>query len=105
MLTFAALDVLFNPIVTLAYVQLLGFASIGEPLAIFAVALALKVLACSWFVKSTLLPCDFVESGASQVTDQRLVEADDCSSSRSDSPPSTAPPGASCTLGVTSPSA
>jgi methyl-accepting chemotaxis protein len=53
-LTFAVLDLLFNPLVMAAYVQLLGFERAGPAFTIMTVACLVKIAACASFLASDL---------------------------------------------------
>jgi methyl-accepting chemotaxis protein len=78
-LAFAALDALFNPLVTAAYIQLIGFPSMGAPFAIFAALWALKIAACAWFFAVALQPHERLMSTVAKVhSEERLREADRC---------------------------
>ncbi len=72
-LTFAALDLVFNPLVTAAYVQLLGFRDTQTPFLIFGLMWLVKVGSCAWFFSYALRGVD----GAEESTDPDLLKRAD----------------------------
>lgn len=55
-ITFALLDVFFNPLAVLACMQLLGVGNVRQAYAIFAGCVLLKVIACALFIVELLKP-------------------------------------------------
>ncbi len=74
--TFAILDLLFNPLVTAAYIQLLGFTELERPFLVFAAAWIAKVGACALFLSSRLRPVDAYLSRRQAKTPQQLLACD-----------------------------
>ncbi len=50
--TFAVLDLVFNPLVSAAFVQLLGFSSFLEPFGLLALMWLVKIMANAWFLST-----------------------------------------------------
>lgn len=76
-LTFAVLDLVFNPLVTTAYIQLLNIPEMGRPFLIFAALWLLKIIACGWFVAVQLRPHERCEAARGRArTDALLAAAD-----------------------------
>ncbi len=55
-LAFAGLDIMFNPLVIAAFVQLLGVGGVRASTWVLAVLVVVKVLACAFFVRVQLRP-------------------------------------------------
>lgn len=75
-LTFAAVEAVFNPVVGLAFLHLLGYPSVLESLLVFALTWPPKVLVWVWYARAALRPYEAVARGASSVTEERLRQAD-----------------------------
>jgi methyl-accepting chemotaxis protein len=75
---FAALDLVFNPLVTAAFIQLLGFEVVAKPFGLLALMWLAKIAANSWFLATQLRAVDALDerADASQLrtADARLQE-------------------------------
>lgn len=75
-LAFAALDLLFNPLVLVAFVQLLGVSAPGDAWLAFAGLIVLKIIACGIFLAKQLRPYDVFASARGEGRFSTLVAAD-----------------------------
>ncbi len=76
-LTFAALDVLFNPLVTAAYIQLLGYRNPSGPYFVMAAMCALKIAASAWFLSTQLRPADrYFQDRGGRTNAEQLKQVD-----------------------------
>lgn len=76
--TFAALDLVFNPLVTAAFIQLVGFETVAKPFGLLALMWLAKILMCAWFLATQLRVVDALEERAEasqlRAADVRLQE-------------------------------
>lgn len=76
-LIFVGLDVLFGPLVTFAYIQLIGPQHPWQSSLLMAVLLLLKIAACFLFIKKSLRPIEvFQQSEQAQERDATVAAAD-----------------------------
>ncbi len=76
--TFNALDVLFNPLVIAAFVPLVGMHGNFAPYWMLAVAVVIKMAVASWFLKFSLAPYErYQRLAGSARTGAALVKADE----------------------------
>lgn len=75
--TFAALDLIFNPLLTFAYIQLLNMPELGRPFLVMAGLWIVKVLSCGWFLAAQLRAYEQCKAARGRArTDALLLAAD-----------------------------